>query len=275
MKRPIRIVTTTSVFARGYPAEEAAERLAAAGFDALDMALDYWVYSPESPFLRDGYLDWARALRDKAERLGAPYTHSHAPGGADSGDLIGRSIETAAALGARYMVLHPMYREENGDEIVDPERFVELNSAAVRPWLDPARKRGVVILSENLLDGACADPRNICALVEAVGSEYFGWCFDTGHAHCRGFGADILDQCTVAPLSLHLQDNEGDGDSHLIPGDGTVDWRAVADALKRADYRGDCVLEAHHQCLEAPENQKDAVLRRLLESGKRLREMMI
>ena len=99
-KRLPRVVTTTCVFPKGYPAGTALERIAAAGFEGLDMGLDYWVYGAESPFLGDGYLDWAKTLRERAEKLGAAYTHAHAPWGADGGDMIGRSLDTAAALGA-------------------------------------------------------------------------------------------------------------------------------------------------------------------------------
>ena len=67
MKRNRRIVTTTSVFEPGYPAEKALERLADLGFEALDMALDYWT-EEGSPFLSDGYLTWAEALRERAEK---------------------------------------------------------------------------------------------------------------------------------------------------------------------------------------------------------------
>ena len=61
-----RIVTTTSVFPPGYPAEDAVDRLARLGFEGLDMALDYCT-GPGSPFMEDRYLDWAAGLRRRAE----------------------------------------------------------------------------------------------------------------------------------------------------------------------------------------------------------------
>ena len=267
------IVTTTCVFPRGYPAEKAIDRIAAAGFDALDMGLDYWEFAPGSPFMENGYLDWAHALRERAENKGVRYTHAHAPGGADCGDIIGRSLETAAALGAESVVLHPAYREENGEEITDPERFIRFNAELTAPWIEKAEKLGVTVLSENLQYGPTADPRMISALVKQVGSPRFGWCFDVGHAHCSGFSPEILRECEV-PLSLHLHDNDGEGDDHLIPGDGTVDWEAVTGTLREIGYAGDCVMEAHHQCKEAPDETRDGVLARLYESAVRLRGMI-
>ena len=197
MKR--RIVTTTAVFDPGYPAEKAAKRLATLGYEALDMALDYWT-GDGSPFLSDTYLAWAESLRKLAEGLGIPYTHSHAPGEAD-GRLTARSIETAGALGAGFMVLHPIWRE-NGEIIEDRDRFIRVNADAVKPWLATAKDAGVVILSENLLWGASKDPRIIAELAAAVGSEQFGWCFDTGHANIFAYRPDVLRSCAVPPSSL-------------------------------------------------------------------------
>ncbi|MBR4204601.1 MAG: sugar phosphate isomerase/epimerase [Clostridia bacterium] len=191
MKR--RIVTTTAVFDPGYPAEKAAKRLATLGYEALDMALDYWT-GDGSPFLSDTYLAWAESLRKLAEGLGIPYTHSHAPGETD-GRLTARSIETAGALGAGFMVLHPIWRE-NGEIIEDRDRFIRVNADAVKPWLATAKDAGVVILSENLLWGASKDPRIIAELAAAVGSEQFGWCFDTGHANSSPIGRTF---CAPAP----------------------------------------------------------------------------
>ena len=270
---PKRIVTTTSVFEPGYPALKAADRLASIGFEGLDMALDYWT-EPGSPFLEDGYLEWAYELREHAEKLGVPYTHARAPGEAGNGGEVIRAIETAGILGAGYIVVHPVVRE-NGEIIETAERFIDVNAEAYRTCIDAAEKYGVVVLSENLLCGASKDPRIVSELVSKIDSPYLGWCFDTGHANCFGILPSVLQECSCTPRSLHIQDNNGAGmDEHLIPGDGTVDWNSVVENLMAVNYTGDVVLEAHHQCLDAQDNERDAVLLRLLESARRLRRMM-
>ena len=269
-----RIVTTTSVFEPGYPAEAAADRLKRLGFEAQDMALDYWQEAACSPFLGDDYLKWAFSLREHAEKIGIPYTHSHAPGEAGEKPIIERALKTASALGAKYMVLHPVCAS-GGRYFEDEKAFTEANVRAVVPWLAIARKCNVVILSENLLWGSSRDPRVISSLVDRVGSEWFGWCYDTGHANCFGFRPEILQECSVAPASLHIQDNHGDThDEHLIPGDGTLDWDALTDTLIKIDYSGDCVLEAHNQSLHAMDSERDAILTRLLEKARVLRDRM-
>ena len=268
-----RIVTTTSVFEPGYPGELAIKRLAGLGYEGLDMALDYWI-KPGSPFLGNKYLQWAEGLRNLAEQMVIPYTHAHAPGEVTGNPYIGRSLEVAAVLGARYLVLHPQWRREDGGILEDEQEFIQVNAAAIRPWLTEAARCGVVILSENLLWGASIDPRVIAKLVQTVNSDWFGWCYDVGHANCFGFGPTGVTECPVPPLSLHLQDNHGAGDEHLIPGDGTVDWEGTVAALKAVGYGGDCVLEAHHQSLHAPDNERDEILLRLLDRAKWLRENM-
>jgi sugar phosphate isomerase/epimerase len=268
-----RIVTTTSVFQPGYPAIKAADRLAALGFEALDMALDYWT-EPGSPFMGDEYLQWAEKLREHAEKTGMPYTHSHAPSEAGNDPTVERAIETAGILGACYIVVHPVCRE-NGKIIETAEQFIRVNAEAYSSCIEAAEKHGVVILSENLLWGASKDPIIISELVKELKSRHFGWCFDTGHANCFGIQPSILHECAYPPLSLHIQDNNGAGrDEHLIPGDGTIDWNSVVENLKSVGYKGDCVLEAHHQSIEAPDNERDAILSRLLTSARRLRQMM-
>ena len=270
----MRIVTTTSVFEPGYPAEKAMERLKRLGFEAQDMALDFWCDAPDSPFMGEDHLSWARALKKRAQELDIPFTHAHAPAEAGEHPVISRSLQTASALGAKYMVLHPVCGC-GGRRFDDAEEFISENVRAITPWLDEARACGVVILSENLLSGASRDPRVIAELVRRVDSEFFGWCYDAGHANCFGFRPEVLKDCAVVPKSLHIQDNHGTAaDEHLIPGDGTVDWDAFADTLKQIGYAGDCVLEAHHQSLNAPDGERDAILARLLDAARSLRAKM-
>ncbi len=267
-----RIVTTTDVFEEGYPAEQAIDRLARLGYEGIDMGFDYWVFEG-SPFLSDNYLDWAKSLKARAEEKGIVYTHAHAPGNAGS-EYVGRSIEAAAAIGARYLVVHPIHEDKNGKIIDSKLRFLDVNAKAIKKWLPLAKERGVVLVSENILWGASKDPRIIAQLVKKVNSPWFGWCYDTGHAYFSGYQPSVLEDCCVVPLSLHIQDGDGTGDQHLIPGDGTIDWDAFIDALHAVGYLGDCVMEAHHQSLVAPDEERDAILTRLLETSQQLRARM-
>ena len=267
-----RIITTTDVFEDGYPAETAIDRLARLGYEGLDMGLDYWTFDG-SPFAGDDYPEWGRSLRRHADSVGIPYTHAHSPADAGSDFWVERSIEVSALLGAEYLVVHPIFRTD-GKVIEDKQEFISVNAAAVRKWLPLLKEKDVVMLSENILWGASKDPCIIADLVKEVDSPYFGWCFDVGHAWSSGFAPDVVRQCSVAPLSLHIQDNHGNGDEHLIPGDGTIDFDLFFTALKEAGYHGDCVLEAHHQSLDAPDEERDAILARLLDVALELRKQL-
>jgi sugar phosphate isomerase/epimerase len=267
-----RIVTTTDVFEEGYDALTAVDRLAALGYDGIDMGFDYWIFDG-SPFLSDDYLTWAKSLKARADEKGIVYTHAHAPGEADS-EYIGRSIAATAAIGARYLVVHPVWHDSNSNTINSKLRFLQVNAEAIKKWLPMAEEYGVVLLSENILWGASSDPRIIAELVKTVGSDWFNWCFDVGHAWCCGYAPDVLKDCAVVPASLHIQDNDGSGDQHLIPGDGTIDWDLFINTLREIGYLGDCVMEAHHQSLVAPDEERDAILSRLLETAQPIRTGM-
>ena len=272
--RRIRTVTTTGIFPKGCPAEYAIEALTWSGFDALDMALDYCIYESGSPFMTDGYRAWAERLGEKAAQAGIPFTHSHAPGGVDCPEYIERSVISAYALGARYLVVHPVYRDDERGNIDDAEEFIRINKEAYEPWIEHAEKHGIVILSENLQCGACSDPRNIARLVVETDSAYFGWCYDTGHANCFGYSPAVLSECRTVPLSLHIHDNDGNDDSHLIPGDGNIDWDMLVNVLADIGYTGDCVMEAHHQYQKARDTERPEILKRIVSSADHLRNKM-
>ena len=140
--------------------------------------------------------------------------------------------------------------------------------------------QGVLVAGMVLADIAMEDGKNV-SWYPSYGFEMRG-----GAANCEVkigdedlqspycYEPDILRKCSVAPLSLHIQDNDGSGDGHLIPGDGTIDWDLFLAVLKEIGYLGDCVLEAHHQSLEAPDAERDAILARLMETAKTMRDRM-
>ena len=272
----MNIVTTTCVYPTDIPDIEKLERLAKIGFKHLDLALDY-IVDPQHPARRENWREWAMALKNRADELGVKFTHSHAPGNsAIRGESIERCFQVCQVLGIKYTVLHPYHQKPDGSFFYDNDEFVRVNADAVRPLLPLAEKYGVTLLTENILWEASSRLEAITALVKEVNSEWFGWCFDTGHIHCLHREVSQLRDLPVVPLSLHVQDNKGKEerfgkDAHLLPGDGTIDWKEFLDILKEKNYQGDLVLEAHHQSIEAPDSERDAILSELLSRAEKMR----
>ncbi len=76
-------------------------------------------------------------------------------------------------------------------------------------------------------------------MLDELGSDRFGILLDTGH--CNVNGEDFrkaVPLCKGFPLHVHFDDNRGDADSHLVPGEGNVDFEALAEALDGIGYRG-------------------------------------
>ena len=274
MKR--NIVTTTSVFPPCSDLAKVLRVLAEIGYDGADLAFDYCTQQADYPFLTDGYADWAEELRRTAEDCGIVISHGHASFDASCQDenLIRRTMHCCQIMGIRYLVVHPIWRDPDGSIIEDKQAFVDSNAQAYARMLDTASAYGVTVLSENLLWGASADPAVIAALVDRVSHPNFGWCYDTGHAKSLGYAPAVLIGHT-APKSLHMQDNHGHGDDHLLPGDGAIDWDDVTAVLKEIGYAGDTVLEAHHQPLEAKnERERKSILIDLFMRAVRLEQDM-
>lgn len=268
----MKIITTTSVYPPCWDLSDTIRRLSAIGFDGMDIAFDYCVQEKNYPFMTADYPVWAQSIRQEAEEAGIRFTHGHAPFDASGrGDIVTRTFHCASLLGVKYVVVHPLWRKEDGSFYEDPAEFVYVNAEAIRPILTEAEKYGIIVLSENLLWGASIHAENISALVDAVDSPWFGWCYDTGHANAMGDSMTDLIGLKRIPVSLHIQDNHGDKrDEHLIPGDGNIDWEQFLCILKQIGYPGEFVIEAHHQTLDTEDDKRDAILEELLRRAKKM-----
>ena len=58
-----------------------------------------------------------------------------------------------------------------------------------------------------------------------------GICYDSGHAHITADAAATLHLLSPYVVTVHLHDNDGVDDLHLIPGQGTIDWPSVVKEL--------------------------------------------
>jgi sugar phosphate isomerase/epimerase len=252
-------------------------RLKNAGFTHLDLAMDYCADNKECGFSSDDWEAWAESLRKLGEENGVVYTHAHAWGDASSRSWkTFRCIDVARILGAKYLVVHPIYKHEDGSFIMDDEEFVKVNAEAIMPLVEYVEKQNVILLSENILWGSSIKATAISALVEAVNSPFFAWCYDTGHANVHHLSCRELLKCKIPPISLHIQDNHGTyADEHLMPGDGDIDWKEFLDVLKEIGYKGEMVMEAHHQSLDAADCDRDPILREIYVRADKMREYFL
>ena len=70
-----------------------------------------------------------------------------------------------------------------------------------------------------------------------------GICYDAGHVHAH-FDDDYDFSFFKGKIDcIHLHDNHGEHDEHLLPGDGTLNWQNAMKGLKSSGYDGPLTLE--------------------------------
>jgi sugar phosphate isomerase/epimerase len=101
---------------------------------------------------------------------------------------------------------------------------------------------GIKIAIENIFED---EPTNLRLLMEEMGSEYFGLCFDAGHFNLfsRIPLGEWLDQISRYIIELHLHDNNRTFDDHKAIGDGTFDFKTLFSAVK--DKKPIYTIEGH------------------------------
>ncbi|GAB4362749.1 MAG: sugar phosphate isomerase/epimerase [Deltaproteobacteria bacterium] len=80
-------------------------------------------------------------------------------------------------------------------------------------------------------------------LVRDYPADRVGICLDLGHAH---LGGDVLSALRAAAprlIHLHVSDNRGERDDHLVPGRGTIPWEQAVAALSEIGFDGAFTLE--------------------------------
>ena len=132
-----------------------------------------------------------------------------------------------------------------------------------------AEKYGVNIAFENL-----RRPDYIDYVFENIDSERFKLCYDTGHENCFS-KTDMLEKYGERLIALHLHDNLGSHDDHLIPGDGEIDWQDVARKIKNTGFCGSVTLECTNTGQELYKDMSaEEFLKRSYESAQEIIKLM-
>jgi len=166
--------------------------------------------------------------------------------------------ERRAAINETYLLLKQMPLPTTDLLVVHPGAPGDFASAgcmdrlcaSIEELLALAAERGVRIALENMpFPGAgCGE---MLALLDRFQSPRLGLGFDLGHANLLDSSPELLVECLARSWVIHVHDNDGKRDSHLLPFEGTIDWRAFAACLERSRPQAPLVLEL--RCKEDPE----------------------
>lgn len=159
-------------------------------------------------------------------------------------DEILEAAEAAAALEVRHFVIHPGPEEERsraGDQRI---RRLENAAGVLDQVATRCRRLGIGFVIENMLPhlmfGNTSDMLWIMGAIEEID---VGTCLDTGHAHLTGDIYRVMYKLSGHLQMIHLNDNRGDGDDHLPPGQGRIDWNRLLSKLAETGFKGGMILE--------------------------------
>jgi sugar phosphate isomerase/epimerase len=152
-------------------------------------------------------------------------------------DEIKRAIEVAETLPFRFLVQHVGV----GSEEFDPQKF-EAAMTSVEHLRAFAKPLGVTLLLENI-PNELSTPERLLELIQTAHFDDVGICFDIGHAHIMSSVTEAFSTLKSHIRSTHLHDNAKDRDSHLWPGDGSIDWAETMSLLRTAPHVPPLLLE--------------------------------
>lgn len=148
-----------------------------------------------------------------------------------------QAAEVCHRYGIDRMVVHSGFIPR----VYFPEWFVEQSAQFFRDFLS-GQPESFHIYIENVLD---SEPGPLLALTRAIGDPRAQLCLDVGHAHVASQipVREWLDALGPHLGHLHLHDNDGSADQHRLPGDGTLGFPALFDAIAAAAPRATLTFE--------------------------------
>ena len=152
-------------------------------------------------------------------------------------DEIKRALEIAEQIPFRFLVQHL-----GGPNESYSEKKFEAAMTSIEHLRAFAKPLGVRILLENIPNELSMPDR----LVEMIHGAHFddvGVCFDFGHAHMMGTVREAFETLRSLIQSTHVHDNDKNKDSHLWPGQGTIDWKEAMELLRTAPQTPPLLLE--------------------------------
>ncbi len=121
-----------------------------------------------------------------------------------------------------------------------PPPVGELGMERYHRMIAAAEDNGVILAFENLRIVSYLD-----AMLSSTNSPNAKFCFDIGHENIYNGGKGVLEKYEDRLAALHIHDNHGTSDEHLLPFDGGIDWNTAASRLRPHLDRLNFTIEAY------------------------------
>jgi sugar phosphate isomerase/epimerase len=288
----VRISNQTYELAKAFGYEGAVRLNCEAGFEAIDFTM----YKRSEAIFSPKREKTIAEMKNIAQSFGAVFNQAHAPfphvlktdlhfnseENREAHECVRESIRIAGELGCERIIVHPIYFKDTA-----PEENTEKNIELFRDLIDLARECRVQIAIENMwgrhrdinskiIPNVASTGRAFADFIDAFHKEFGNnsvtACLDVGHANMVGVDpADSIRTLGREHLgALHIHDNFGLRDLHLLPYTGAIKWDTITDALAEINYDGDMTLEIVGYVARLPLDMLPEGLRLAESVGRRL-----
>ncbi len=196
-----------------------------------------------------------REIADWFHSTGIPLNSVHAPLYSDY--EWGRAAEH---IPFRFLVQHI----GNPNDAFDEKKF-EAAMTSVEHLRAFAKPLGVRVLIENI-PNELSTPERLVEFIKTMHFDDIGVCFDCGHAHMMNGIPEGFAILKNHICSTHVHDNKKDKDSHLWPGNGSIDWKQTMELLRTAPQKPPLLLEIDGEEKKSPSDEVSATFQKLEES---------
>lgn len=278
----------------------------ACGIEALDFNIDHvinpWEFVkgkkyPKCDLPVEEFVASYASLKAASEKYGVAFSQMHAPfptwfeDNAEATDYLLKVVEkilaVCAYVGCPALVVHPYHSDGAHD------KDMAINLEMYRRLMPAAKKYGVTICLENMFRGfndrviecCCTSAEDNCYLIDTLnaeaGEELFGFCLDVGHVNITGKCIrEYICAMGKRLTALHIHDNNGKIDMHLMPYTQTTgtwnqrlatDWEGFIGGLRDIGYEGNLSFETYMTTHSFPKEVEKEMLSLITAIGRYFR----
>ncbi len=149
------------------------------------------------------------------------------------------AMQACERLGIGVYTIHPGFVNPLG--VMDRKTAYAAIKESIETIDKAAREVSLVVAMENMPSLPFATCKEPSELLQFIDGSVLSICFDIGHAHTNGNMNPWL-KLADRFSNVHIHDNMGQMDQHLVIGEGSVDFPSVLNGLR--PYKGNLVIEA-------------------------------